>query len=185
MNDTTVEQILARLQTGDESALADLAQAFEPFLRGLVRRRMPKQVQGRFDSADVVQSAWASLVEGLCDARWEFPDAVRLRAFLTRVVLCRLVDRTRTALLQTNREEPLPNADRGLMGTEPRPSEHARAEATWTSLLAICPPEHQQVVLLRRLGHTCSEIAEETGMHPGSVRRVLRQLACRIAYDGN
>ncbi|MCE9563940.1 MAG: sigma-70 family RNA polymerase sigma factor [Planctomycetes bacterium] len=175
--------MLARLRGGDDTATGDLFQAFEPFLRGLVRRRIPAAVRTRFDSADIVQSAWATLLDGFRGARWQFNDATHLRAFLTRVVLYRLYDRARGALTQTDREEPLAELGAELPGSEPRPSEHARAGAAWQTLLAACPPEHRQVLELRRLGYTCEEIGTRTGFHAGSVRRILRNLARRIAFD--
>jgi RNA polymerase sigma-70 factor (ECF subfamily) len=181
MTGDSIDALVDRLRAGDEAAAGELFRAFEPFLRGLVRRRLPGRARSRFDSADVVQSAWAGLLDGLRDARWHFPDAARLRAFLARVVLCRLYDRARPALAQANREEPLIGLE--PPGPEPRPSEHARAGAAWDQLLAVCPPEHRAVLRLRRDGHTCEEIAGRTGMHPGSVRRVLRHLARRVAFD--
>jgi RNA polymerase sigma-70 factor (ECF subfamily) len=184
MTDTSIEGLLDRLRSGDEAATGELFRAFEPFLRGLVRRRLPARVRGRFDSADVVQSAWASLLDGLREARWQFPDTSSFRGFLAQVVLCRLYDRSRSALTQTGREEPLADLGRELPGCEPRPSEHARAGAAWEALLAVCPAEHRPILHLRRLGYTCQEIAGRTGLHPGSVRRVLRHLARRVAFDG-
>src|SRR5204862_11763 len=78
-----------------------------------------------------VQSAGTSLPDGLRDGRWQFPDETRLRAFLARVVLCRLYDRGRTALLQPAREEPLAGVGPSLPGPEPRPSEQVRAADAW------------------------------------------------------
>lgn len=184
MTDAPLDQVLARIRRGDEAATGELFQAFEPFLRGLVRRRMPTGVRARFDSADIVQSAWATLLDGFRESRWQFNDTAHLRAFLTRVVLCRLYDRARGAQAQTGREEALGELSRELPGSEPRPSEHARAGAAWQTLLAACPPEHRTVLDLRRLGYTCEEISERTGLHAGSVRRILRHLARQVAFDG-
>ena len=185
MTDASMDLLINRLRAGDDAAAGELYFAFEPFLRGLVRRRLPRAARHRFDSADVVQSAWASLLDGLRDNRWQFPDANRLRAFLARVVLCRLYDRARTALREAGRVQPLVEHGRDRPGPEPHPSEHARAGAAWDRLLAICPPEHHSVLYLRRDGHSCDEIARKTGLHPGSVRRVLRGLARRAAFDAN
>ena len=184
MTDTPIGELLGRVRVGDEAAAGELVRAFEPFLRGLVSRRLPDGARGRFDSADVVQSAWASLLGGLRDGRWQFADAAHLRGFLARVALCRLYDRARSALAQTGREEPLGERAGDLPGGEHRPSEHARAGAAWDALLAACPPEHRPILHLRRLGHSCEEIGSRTGLHPGSVRRVLRHLARRVAFDG-
>jgi RNA polymerase sigma factor (sigma-70 family) len=183
MTDNRIDGLLVRLRDGDGAATGELFRAFEPFLRALVRRRLPVKARGRFDSADIVQSAWAGLLDGLREGRWQFTDAAHLRAFLARVVLCRLYDRARSALTRTGREEPLDDRADELPGCEPRPSEYARAGAAWEALLGACPPEHRDVLCLRRLGHSCEEIGTQLGMHPGSVRRILRHLARRVAFD--
>lgn len=183
MTDQSIERALGRIRGGDTTATAELFDAFEPFLRGLVSRRLPARVRTRFDSADIVQSAWVTLLEGFNAARWQFPDAAHLRALVTRVVLCRLYDRARSAGRQTRREERIAELAGEVTGTEPRPSEQLRAASAWETLLAACPGEYQQVLELRRMGHTCEEIGNRIGLHPGSVRRLLRQLACRIAFD--
>jgi RNA polymerase sigma factor (sigma-70 family) len=183
MSASAIEVLLEQLQTGDESAAEKLFTDYEPFLRGVVRRRLPTRMQGQFDSGDIVQSAWASLIDGFRQARWQFPDAVHFRAFLVRVTLCRLYDRVRQAGTRTDREQPLHKHEGTIASVEPRPSEHAQAEAVWQMLLDSCPAEHRQVLRLRRLGFTCEEIANRIGLHPGSVRRALRVLARRVAFD--
>ena len=180
--DTTIEELLHRLSSGDEAAAAEVFRAYEPYLRRVVRRRLPTQVQGRFDSADVLQSVWADLLPGFREARWQFADAAQLRAFLIRVVQCRLYDRSRRALRQTTQEQPLETLPAEPLAPQPRPSEHAQAGATWERLLASCPPEHQDVLRLRRAGLTFQEIATAVGMHEGSVRRVVREVARRVAF---
>jgi RNA polymerase sigma-70 factor (ECF subfamily) len=66
---------------------------------------------------------------------------------------------------------------------EPRPSEVAQAGELWERMLALCPPEHHEVLRLRRQGVLLTEIASRTGLHEGSVRRILRQLARQLALD--
>ena len=71
-------------------------------------------------------------------------------------------------------EEAAPAAD-------PRPSQVAQAEELWERMLLLCPPEHRDIVRLRRQGRPLAEIAEHTGLHPSSVRRILYDLARRLA----
>jgi RNA polymerase sigma-70 factor (ECF subfamily) len=183
MSESAIETLLERFRSGDESAAEQLYRDYEPFLRGAVRRRLPSRMRGRFDSTDIVQSAWASLIDGFREARWRFPDAANFRAFLTRVTLCRLYDRARQAGTQTNREVAIQELEGNIPGMDPRPSEYAQAETVWQLLLAECPLEHRPVLRLRRLGFTCEEIGERIGLHPGSVRRILRLLARRMAFN--
>jgi RNA polymerase sigma-70 factor (ECF subfamily) len=182
MDSTTIELLLEKLSSGDEQAAEQVFRAYEPYLRKVVRRRLPAQVQARFESADVVQSAWADLLVGFREARWRFTDAAHLRAFLIRVVQCRLIDRARRALAQTGREQPLAQLPGEPPAQQPRPSECAQADALWEKMLACCPPEHSEVLRLRRSGFTLQEIADRTHLHEGSVRRILRQLARQAAF---
>lgn len=184
MSATAIEVLLEQLKAGDESAAARLFKDYEPFLRGVVRRRLPDSMRKQFDSADIVQSAWASLIDGFQQSRWHFPDATHFRAFLTRVTLCRLYDRVRQSGKQSARERSLQEMEFDLPVREPRPSENAQAESVWQNLLDSCPVEHRPVLTLRRQGFTCEEIAERMGLHPGSVRRILRHLARQIAFEG-
>src|SRR5579884_2413516 len=96
-----IEQLLERLSGGDESAAEEVFRAYEPYLRKVVRRRLPAQVRARFESQDIIQSVFADLLVGFREARWKFANAGQLRAFLTRVVQYRLYDRARKALNQT------------------------------------------------------------------------------------
>ena len=65
---------------------------------------------------------------------------------------------------------------------QPRPSEFVQAEDLWERMLALCPPGHHDLLRLKRQGLPLAEIAARTGLHEGSVRRVLRQLARQLAF---
>ena len=81
------------------------------------------------------------------------------------------------------REQPLARtpAHEIPASPDPRPSEVVRAEELWEQMVAICPPAHRDVLRLKRQGFPLAEIAARTGLHPGSVRRVLYDLARRMA----
>jgi RNA polymerase sigma-70 factor (ECF subfamily) len=48
-------------------------------------------------------------------------------------------------------------------------------------MLALCPPAHHDVLRLKRQGLPLVVIAARTGLHEGSIRRILRQLARQLA----
>ncbi len=58
------------------------------------------------------------------------------------------------------------------------------ADELWTTLLEMCPPAHREVLELKRQGMPLAEIAGRTGLHEGSVRRLLYDLAKRLAARG-
>ena len=48
----------------------------------MVRRRLTPMLRAKFDSMDVVQSAWADVLERYREEGWRFEDQSHLRAFL-------------------------------------------------------------------------------------------------------
>jgi RNA polymerase sigma-70 factor (ECF subfamily) len=184
MTDEPLGALLEGLQTGDLEAVEQAFLAYEPYLRMAVRRQMPRQVQAKFDSGDIVQSVWAGLLQGFRNDRWHFASTAQLRAFLLTVTRNRLSDRLRQHHRALEREQPLASlGPDGLPSGQPRPSEIAQAGDLWDKMLALCPPDHHEVLRLRRQGLQLNEIAHRTGLHEGSVRRILRRLARQLAFD--
>lgn len=183
MNEQHLTSLLEQMNRGDERAEEELFRAHEPFLRMVVRRLLPQHMRSHFDSADVVQSAWADVLEGFRNAGWRFTDERHLRAFLTRVVRNRLIDHVRHTQFVDRHEHgvsiaTLEHVDDRVHST---PSQEAEAEELWEQMMALCSPAHQEILKLRREGLSLQEIAARRGMHEGSVRRVLYDLARRLA----
>jgi RNA polymerase sigma-70 factor (ECF subfamily) len=65
-----------------------------------------------------------------------------------------------------------------------RPSQVAQADELWQRMLRLCPPAHHELLRLKRQGCSLAEIAERTGLHESSVRRILYELARRIDGEG-
>jgi RNA polymerase sigma-70 factor (ECF subfamily) len=180
-----LDDLLDQFRQGDSAAAERLYSEFEPYLRKVVRRQLPRQLRSKFDSTDVVQSAWAIFLHRVRDASWRFAGPDQLRAFLTTVTRNRLTDRIRHFHAALGRERSLDQKECAELpaSTEPRPSELARASDLWKRMLALCPPEHHELLHLKRQGWRLQDIAARTGLHEGSVRRILRQLARRLAFE--
>jgi RNA polymerase sigma-70 factor (ECF subfamily) len=182
MSSLSLDTLMDRLRRGDEDAAEELVAAYEPLLRSAVRGGLPPPLRSKLDSADVVQSVWVRVLPALREGRWDVADRARLRALLLTVARRRLISQYRHHRPALEREcggaadvDLLPE-----LGV-PQPSEVARAGELWEQVQGLCPPEHRRLLELRRQGLTLDEIAARTGMHEGSVRRVLRQLARRLA----
>jgi RNA polymerase sigma factor (sigma-70 family) len=178
-----LEALLEKLCSGDTVAAECAFQAYEPYLRKVVRRHLPPHVRAKFDSSDIVQSVWVSVLSGFRNAGWRFVDTSHLRAFLVEATRNRFIDRVRQHQTALDHERPLGLTDPADLPSskEPRPSEIAQANDLWEKMLGLCSPGHQEILRLKRNGLTLTEIASRTGMHEGSVRRVLRELARRLA----
>jgi RNA polymerase sigma-70 factor (ECF subfamily) len=184
MNAESADRLLERLRRGDADAAELLLTSYEPYLRGVVRRSLSGPLRTQVDSADVVQSVWVQVVHALRAGAWQVEDGGRLRNLLARVARRRLVSRFRRCRAALERREPGgADLERLPEPRQARPSEIAQAGELWERLLALCPAEHHELLRLRRQGLAVAEVAARVGLHEGSVRRVLRGLARRLALD--
>jgi RNA polymerase sigma-70 factor (ECF subfamily) len=181
MTSDPVELLLEKLCGGDDAAAAEVFRTYEPYLRKVVRRQLTPQLRTKFDSTDIVQSVWVDMLRGFRTSGRRFPSAGHLRAFLVRATHNRFIDRLRQQRGALEGQQVVENLDVGASSPEPRPSEVAQANDLWDRMLALCPPAHRQVLQLKREGLTLAEIGARAGLHPDSVRRILRDLARELA----
>jgi RNA polymerase sigma-70 factor (ECF subfamily) len=99
-----------------------------------------------------------------------------------KVARNRLIDRRRQHHRAIEQERPLELSEADLPGAnQPRPSEIAQADELWKQMLNECSPGHREILILKKQGLPNAEIARRTGLHEGSVRRILYELARRMA----
>lgn len=182
-SDESLDRWIDRLNDGDPAAVERVFVAYEPYLRIIVRRRLGRGLRPKVDSGDIVQSVFVDFVEGVRDGGWRFAGRAQLLAFLRRIAARRLADRCRKHRLAIGRERSLDDSEAGEHPRSPlpRPSQEAQGREFWERILAACPPAHRDIVRLRRDGLRLAEIAARTGLHEGSVRRVLYDLARRLS----
>jgi RNA polymerase sigma-70 factor (ECF subfamily) len=183
MNLDPLDSVLENLCHGDPAAAERVYLAFEPYLRMVVRKKLPARLRAKFDSMDVVQSVWADVLRGFRDADWRFADAAHLRAFLVKLTRHRFIDHLRRHRTAVARERNLDVLDPKALPASrlPSPSEIAQSDELWERMLALCPAAHRDVLRLRRMGVSVAEIATRKGLHEGSVHRILQGLAYRVA----
>jgi RNA polymerase sigma-70 factor (ECF subfamily) len=143
------------------------------------------RLRSKFDSIDVVQSVWVDVLEGFRDAGWRFASAADLKAFLVKATRNRFIDRLRQQRVPLDHQRPLTDADldHADPGAHANPSDVAQAEELWQQMLALCAPEHRQMLELKRQGCTLDQIAARTHFHPSSIRRIFYDLAKRLAGE--
>ncbi len=186
MNNTeNINSLLARLCDGDSDAAEQVYREYEPYLRTVVRRQLPINLRSKFDSFDVVQSLWVDLIDRFRKDQCRFSDADHLRAFLIRATRNRFHDHCRRHRVEMEHEQ-LRGASGGsdaALANQPTPSQVVQSDDLWKQIVSTCPPEHRQLIELKRAGLSLAEIVARTGLHEGSVRRILRQLAHRLALQ--
>ena len=181
-SDDQLDALIERLNQGDHVAAERLLKAYEPQIRMVVSRQLSGPLRAKLDSMDIVQAVWADVLAGFRDAGWHFADRRQLKAFLLTLARHRLIDRRRHYRRALERERPLGEFTTGDLpaSPQPRPSEVAQGRELWEQILEQCPPAHRDLLRMRREGLPLSEIAARVGLHEGSVRRILYNVARRV-----
>jgi RNA polymerase sigma factor (sigma-70 family) len=182
-SDSSLEELLEQLRRGDVTAAEKIFVVYEDYLRLLVRRQLSVALRAKFDSPDVVHSVWVDVLSGFRQSGCRFTSAAHLRAYLIRATRHRFIDHLRRYQKPMACEQPLVDTDEEDLPPSPRPQPHdeIHADDLWERLLALCPPPHREVLVLKREGRALDEIATQTGLHKSSVRRILYDLARRFA----
>jgi RNA polymerase sigma-70 factor (ECF subfamily) len=180
-----LDTLLVKLANGEDQAAERVFRDYEPLLRSMVRRRLTPALRTKFDSMDVVQSAWADLLVAYRSEGWQFEDRDHLRAFLAKVTYNHFYLQCRQNRRALKSERPLPPVESPgqPVSDQPRPSQVVQAVELWETILDSSPPTHAEVFQLKRQGLPLAEIASRTGMHPSSVRRIIYELAKRLAEE--
>lgn len=185
MSADSLDTLLVKLAHGEDSAAERVFRDYEPLLRAMVRKRLNPSLRSKFDSMDVVQSVWADLLESYRAEGWQFTNRDHLRAFLTRVTYNHFFTHCRRNGPALDHEQPMPAVESPVLpaSEQPRPSQVVQADELWKTIVDFCPPTHRQILDLKRQGLQLAEIAARTGLHEGSVRRILYELARRLAAE--
>ena len=180
---------LRRIQSGDESAARELLQRYEPEVRLVVRRQLPRLLRSRFDSLDFLQSVWGSFFRRMRDAPTDFEDSRHLVAFLARAAKNKVIDEYRRAASlkqDMHREEPL-----WVDGRRPKevpdsmdsPSEVAQAHEVLGRLRNLLPEERRSILELKAEGFSSRDIGDRLGISERTVQRVLEELRRRMESE--
>lgn len=160
--------VVAAAQRGDRAAFAELYRRFHRAVHGVVLARVAYR-----DAADLVQDVFAAALERLP----QLGEAAAFPGWLMAIARNRAIDHVRG---QRPTDE-LPE----LPGPTPRAAEVAQVLAALRAL----PEAYQETLILRLVeGMSGPEIAEHTGLSPGSVRvnlhRGMKLLRERLGIRG-
>ncbi|MBX6312061.1 MAG: sigma-70 family RNA polymerase sigma factor [Isosphaeraceae bacterium] len=187
--DGEIAGFLARIQAGDEDAARELLRRYEPEVRLVVRRQLPRLLRSRFDSLDFLQSVWGSFFRRVRTSPTAFDDSRHLVAFLARAAKNKVIDEYRRAASQKqdmHREEPLwtdDNRPRDLTGHDDTPSQVAEAHEALGRLRDLLPEDRRALLEWKAEGLSSREIGERLGISERTVQRVIEDLRRRVALE--
>ena len=180
-----IPAFLERIRAGDEDAARALLTRYEPEVRLVVRRQLPRLLRSRFDSLDFLQSVWGSFFRKVRTGPADFEDSRHLVAFLARAAKNKVIDEYRRAASRKqdmSREEPLWGdgpRPRELPAQIDSPSEVAQAREVFGQLRDLVPEERRTVLELKAEGLSSRDIGERLGISERTVQRVLEDLRRR------
>ena len=187
--DDRVVDGVRRIQLGDETAARELLQRYEPEVRLVVRRQLPRLLRSRFDSLDFLQSVWGSFFRRMRDAPTDFEDSRHLVAFLARAAKNKVIDEYRRAASRKqdmHREEPLwvdGGRPKDLPADTDTPSELAQAREVFGRLRDLVPEGRRTIIELKAEGLSSKDIGERLGISERTVQRVLEDLRKRAETE--
>jgi RNA polymerase sigma-70 factor (ECF subfamily) len=180
------EELVAKLQTGDEAAFALLVRAHHASLV-----RLATSIVGSRAVADeVVQDTWLAVVKGVD----RFEGRSSLRTWLFRI----LVNRARTTASRERRSDPLGDVDSdrfdatGVWSAPPVPWADQVDDRLMAQQLAplarnamdTLPDTQRQVLLLRDVeGLPAAEVADILGVTDGNQRVLLHRARAKIRSE--
>lgn len=146
--------LVAAARRGDGSALDKLYRRFAPVVHGILLGYVQHA-----DADDLTQQVFEQAFGRLPALR----DAAAFPGWITSIA-------RRTALDERRRNAPLTGMDIDAVATDASPEDQADAERALQAIRAL-PDAYRETMVLRLVeGLTGPEIAERTGLTPGSVR---------------
>jgi RNA polymerase sigma-70 factor (ECF subfamily) len=185
----SIPNLLDRIRNGDEGAARELLTRYEPKIRLVVRRQLPRLLRSRFDSLDFLQSVWGSFFHKIQTGPNDLTEEPNLIAFLAWAARNKVIDEYRRAATQkqdVHRERRLGAPDR----VEPQvaagdtPSQLAQARETYDRLRDLLPEDRRVILEMKAAGHSSQEIGDRLGLSERTVQRVLEDLKRRARIEG-
>jgi RNA polymerase sigma-70 factor (ECF subfamily) len=186
---SNIQELLARIKSGDEEAARELLTRYESKVRLVVRRQLPRLLRSRFDSLDFLQSVWASFFYKIRTGPNDLREERNLIAFLAWAARNKVIDEYRRAGTQRqdiNREESLEiKRDKdACLAAGDTPSQLVQAHETYDRLRDLLPEGQRIILELKAAGYSCREIGDRLAVSERTVQRVLEDLRGRARLGG-
>lgn len=176
VGEPTDEQLMERIQQGDEDALASLHRRHEGLLRTVISRMI-------FDSHDVDELVQECLLEVWRHAANYEVGKGRALGWIVTLIRRRSIDRIRRKMAygraqERLREEVAGDHDAAYARADQEVAENDRAEAISRLIAKLPEPQQQAIQLAFYRGMTQRQIAAHTGIPLGTIKTRL-ELAMR------
>jgi RNA polymerase sigma-70 factor (ECF subfamily) len=181
--------LIARARLGDEEALTELFQRYEPEVRVAARVLLGRALRVQLDSMDLVQSVYHCLLVGLRQNKFDLNTPQQLLGLAMTMVRRKVAHHWRR-MRHLPRSTPAPETEgvgnvlTAATTPEPGPAETAQYNDALRFLYSKLEEKDRQVVELRLQGYSTAEVARRLGLDADVLRVRLSRLRRRLR-DGN
>jgi RNA polymerase sigma-70 factor (ECF subfamily) len=187
--DHSFDDLMARLQSGDADAAADIFKRFSNRLIALARSRLDRLPRQKADPEDVVQSVFRSFFIRQAHEPFDLSSWDNVWGMLTVITLRKCGHRLeyyRAARRDVAREvfQPTSTDDSTrswqAIAREPTPVEAALLAETVEQVMSGLKERERSVLTLSLQGYSVQEISEQIGRTERTVRRMLESIKRRL-----
>lgn len=183
-----LDDLLARIRDGDDSALAEVLQRYETQLRLAARVLLGPQLRTQLDSLDLVQSVHRVLLPGLRKGKYDVTTLDKLLA-LARTVVRRKVIRNWRRMNREQATETAKTADQERTSSVGSPHTGdpfpiVALNDLQQHILSGLSGSERELIELRIQGYSTVEIAEQLQCDAHALRARLGRLRQRLRKVG-
>jgi RNA polymerase sigma-70 factor (ECF subfamily) len=182
--------LLDGVRAGDEEALTQLLQKYEPRLRTAARVLLGPWLRPHLDSLDLIQSVHRELLPGLRQGKYDLGSTQQLLA-LALTVVRRKVARSWRRIQRQQQLGPAPpdDSDHGdtvlpSRNSDDDPAANALVNDAIEHILRGLSQEERRLVERRLQGYSTVDIAQEMNIDPHLLRAKLSRLRQRLRAEG-
>lgn len=177
----SVQNLLARVQTGNQEAAAEVYERFARRLIAFARTRLNQRLRQKVDPEDIVQSVFKSFFVRQAGGEYDVQNADSLWGLLALITI-RKCGRKAVHYFAARRDagrdvgNPADAEASSLweaVSHEPTPEQAALLTDTVERLMQALDPREREILTLSLQGASTAEIAAEVQRSERTVRRVL------------
>ena len=176
------DSIMLRLDAGESQAFQELFDQYSDRLRTIVSRNVNQKLAKRFDSDDVLQSAYRTFFRRLGGAEFNIANSQELWRLLVKITICKTQTFARRHTAD-KRNVDAENREADLTLVLQNEASVEDAASLWeevNDVLAGLPEQAGTIFYLRLEGESKTGIAEQLDLSRQTVHRTLKLIHNRL-----
>jgi RNA polymerase sigma-70 factor (ECF subfamily) len=188
--DPSFEDLMAKLNAGDQSAAAEIFKRYAHRLIGLARTHLDGMMRQKVDPEDVVQSVFRSFFQRNLEGNWNLDDWDSLWSMLTVITVRKCGHRIehfralrrdiRREVSASPRDDSSSSSAWEGIAREPTPEEATRLHETIEQLMRELDERDRPILTLALQGFTVQEIADQITRTERTVYRAMERIKKRL-----